>query len=80
MTSTPLTADDVGSLRGLTEEEASLKLHVEGPNELPTAKSRNLLAMVWEILREPIILLLVGQARFICFSASCETRSSFYLR
>ena len=49
-----------GSLRGLTEAEASARLKAEGANELPAAKSRNLLATIWDVLREPMILLLVG--------------------
>ncbi len=55
-----LTHDNSGSLRGLTEAEAAARLQADGFNELPTAKPRSFLATMWEILREPMILLLVG--------------------
>ena len=53
-------ADDTGRPAGLTEEDAATRLKAEGPNELPTAKPRHLLATVWEIVREPMVLLLLG--------------------
>ena len=53
-------ADDTGRPAGLTEEEAATRLKTEGPNELPTAKPRNLLATAWEVVREPMVLLLLG--------------------
>lgn len=45
---------------GLTDAEAAARLQSDGPNELPTAKPRTLIATAWEILREPMILLLVA--------------------
>ena len=48
------------ALRGLTQKEAAARLEAEGPNELPSAKPRSLLAIAWGILREPMILLLVA--------------------
>ncbi|MFB3917533.1 MAG: cation-translocating P-type ATPase [Terriglobales bacterium] len=53
-------ANDIGRLGGLTEAQAAARLEAEGPNELPTAKPRNLLATAWDIVREPMILLLLG--------------------
>src|ERR1017187_10386983 len=47
-------------IHGLTQEEASARLAAEGPNELPSAKPRSFLAIAWEVLREPMILLLVA--------------------
>src|SRR5690242_5068743 len=47
-------------LSGLSQEEAAARLDAEGPNELPSAKPRSFLAIAWEILREPMILLLIA--------------------
>ena len=46
--------------RGLTQEQAAARLEADGPNELPSAKPRSFLAIAWEVLREPMILLLVA--------------------
>lgn len=48
------------AIRGLTREQAAARLEAEGPNELPSAKPRSFLAIAWEVLREPMILLLVA--------------------
>ena len=45
---------------GLSEADAAERLAADGPNELPTAKPRSLFVVTVEILREPMILLLVG--------------------
>ena len=45
---------------GLTQEQAAARLKAEGPNELPSAKPRSFLAIAWEVLSEPMILLLVA--------------------
>ncbi len=47
---------------GLTEQEAAARLAVEGPNELPSARPRNLLEIALAVLREPMLLLLVASA------------------
>lgn len=53
-------SNQIDVLGGLSEEQAAARLKAEGPNELPTAKPKSLLATAWEIVREPMILLLVG--------------------
>ena len=45
---------------GLTSREAKARLAAAGPNELPTAKQRNLLQQLWGVVREPMLLFLVG--------------------
>ncbi len=47
-------------LTGLTSEEAARLLGTEGPNELPTAQKRNLLQQAWGVVRQPMLLLLLG--------------------
>ncbi len=50
---------DIG-LVGLTSDEAQKRLATDGPNELPTAKKRNLPQQAWDVIREPMLLLLLG--------------------
>jgi P-type Ca2+ transporter type 2C len=45
---------------GLSDNEAARRLAADGYNELPSARPRNLLALAWDVLREPMLLLLVG--------------------
>jgi Ca2+-transporting ATPase len=46
--------------QGLTSDEASKLLQKYGLNELPTAKPKNILAIVLEVLKEPMFILLVA--------------------
>jgi Ca2+-transporting ATPase len=59
---TPHAAAGIGDVttRGLTSEAAGRRLAADGPNELPTAKKRNLLQQAWDVMREPMLLLLLG--------------------
>jgi Ca2+-transporting ATPase len=54
------TSPESDAICGLTEAAAAARLEADGPNELPTEKPRNLLAIAWGIFREPMILLLIG--------------------
>lgn len=45
---------------GLSSAEAARRLSVDGPNELPTARERTWLRQVRDVLREPMLLLLVA--------------------
>jgi len=45
---------------GLTQEEARRRLAAEGPNDLPSAKRPSLLALVLEVVREPMFGLLLA--------------------
>ncbi|MCI4680588.1 cation-translocating P-type ATPase [Rhodoblastus acidophilus] len=46
--------------RGLTEEEATARLAAEGFNELPQADRRTPFRIVLDVLREPMLVLLIG--------------------
>ncbi|HVI96563.1 MAG TPA: cation-translocating P-type ATPase [Anaeromyxobacter sp.] len=46
--------------RGLSEVAAAARLRAEGPNELPRDRPPRLLATIAEVLREPMLLLLVA--------------------
>jgi P-type Ca2+ transporter type 2C len=62
---------------GLSQEEAAARLGAEGPNELPSAKPRSFLAIASEILREPMILLLIAAG--VIYLILGEPRDSFVL-
>lgn len=51
---------DAGVPAGITSVEAARRLAADGPNELPTARKSNLLQQAWEVLRQPMLLLLLG--------------------
>jgi Ca2+-transporting ATPase len=50
---------DISTVRGLSETEAAARLKTEGYNELPSMKRRSIFAIAFEIVREPMFLLLV---------------------
>jgi magnesium-transporting ATPase (P-type) len=66
-----------GGLRGLTREQAAARFEADGPNELPSAKPRSFLAIAWEVLREPMILLLVAAG--VIYLVLGEPRDSLVL-
>ncbi len=47
-------------LPGLSEAEVAVRLRQHGFNELPSSKSRSILATAWEVVREPMFLLLLA--------------------
>ena len=53
---------DTSALTGLTTQEAQRRLDDDGPNELASAKPRNLWQQSRDVLREPMLLLLLGAA------------------
>ena len=50
---------DLGGFAGLGEDEARLKFEQQGPNEIPAQRKRGLLAIVLEVAREPMFIMLV---------------------
>ena len=51
---------DIGKITGLSDDEAAARLKAEGYNELPSAKPRSIFAIAWDVVREPMFLLLVA--------------------
>lgn len=45
---------------GLSEEEAAIRLKTEGPNELPRQDRRTIPKIVLDVLREPMLAMLLG--------------------
>ena len=54
-------------LRGLSQAEAAARLAAEGPNELGHDGRRGLLRMLFDLLSEPMLLLLVGAGAIYLF-------------
>ena len=46
--------------QGLTEQEARERLAQDGFNELPSAKRRSFLHLLWEVVREPMFIMLIA--------------------
>ena len=51
---------DLNSVRGLAAPEVGKLLSRDGYNELPSAKQRRVLRIVYDIAREPMFLLLLA--------------------
>jgi Ca2+-transporting ATPase len=51
---------DINSIAGLSEDEAAARLKEEGYNELPTSRRRSIFAIAFEVVRQPMFLLLVA--------------------
>ena len=50
----------MNALTGLSEKEAAIRLTQDGPNELPSQRSRGLFVILREVVLEPMFLMLVG--------------------
>ena len=71
------TSIDVNEVIGLSREEVTRKLQEGGYNELPSNKPRGILAIAWDVLREPMfILLLVGGGIYLSLG---DTREALML-
>ena len=51
---------DLAGFQGLAEAEACARLEREGANELPTQKKRGVAAIAFEVVREPMFLMLLA--------------------
>jgi Ca2+-transporting ATPase len=62
-----MTVDLTGFDQGLTDAEAAARLEADGPNELPTARARNLAQQAWDVIRQPMLglLLVAGTVNFV---------------
>jgi len=63
---------DISSVKGLSDQEAEKRLKQEGPNELPSSKKRSLFIIVFEVVREPMFLMLVACGILYLFLGDIE--------
>jgi Ca2+-transporting ATPase len=54
--------DEASGLIGLSENEARARLLADGPNELPSERRRGVWRIAFEVVREPMFLLLIAAA------------------
>lgn len=54
------TMTNLDAPEGLTSAEAAMKIAEDGYNELPSAKRRTVFAILWEVVREPMFVLLLA--------------------
>ncbi len=55
-----MTTPEPAAITGLSSAIAKERLQAAGPNELPSARPRNIWAMAWTVLSEPMLLLLIA--------------------
>ena len=62
------------AMMGLDPRVALERLAQDGPNELGVSQSRPLWVMIWDVVREPMFLLLIvaGILYFVFFECSPE--------
>ena len=58
---------DLSGLTGLSEDQARARLLAEGPNELPAEGKRTFWAIAFEVLRQPMFLMLVAAGSIYLF-------------
>jgi P-type Ca2+ transporter type 2C len=51
---------DTRGIQGVSDAEAARRIKAEGYNEIPSQKKKNLFHILWEVVREPMLLLLIG--------------------
>lgn len=51
---------EIEALEGLSDAEVRERLDAEGYNELPSAKKRTVFAILWDVIREPMFILLLA--------------------
>ncbi len=62
-----LTDDQAKQIKGLSRTQAAERLGSEGYNELPSSKKRNFTAIAFEVVKEPMFLLLVASGGIYLF-------------
>jgi Ca2+-transporting ATPase len=60
VTLVPGPAQAPGGPGGLSADAAGLRLQADGPNSLPAQARNSLLAIAWEVIREPMFILLLA--------------------
>ena len=63
---------DLSSLHGLSDQEVLENLAMDGYNELPATKKRSFLKIVFEVIREPMFLLLIACGVLYLFLGDLE--------
>ena len=70
--SAQLSVTPAAELQGLSDAIAAERLRLEGPNELPATKPRNIFTIAAEVLKEPMFLLLIATGAVYLVLGSVE--------
>jgi P-type Ca2+ transporter type 2C len=63
---------NINSLKGLSSAEAASRLKAEGYNELPSAKRKSVFGIAFEVMKEPMFLLLIACGIIYLFLGDLE--------
>ncbi len=66
---------DIKTITGLSERQAQELLEKEGFNEIPSAKKRSSVAIIIDVIREPMFLLLVACGAIYLFPGDIREAS-----
>ena len=72
-----MTMSETSQYQGLSASEAAARLQAEGLNELPSQKKRSVLVIVLNVVREPMLLLLIVTG--LIYAALGERRDALML-
>jgi Ca2+-transporting ATPase len=64
--------EDLAKIQGLSEKEAVARMVADGPNELPTSKPRGTLQIAFEVMKEPMFLLLIACGLIYLFTGEVQ--------
>ncbi len=63
---------NIKNIIGLSRKEADERLRKEGYNEIPSTKKRSVLRILVDVIREPMLLLLIGSGTIYLFLGSTK--------
>jgi Ca2+-transporting ATPase len=63
---------DITKIPGISEERATYFLKEQGYNELPSTKKRSIFTILFEVVREPMFLLLIASGTIYLFLGSLD--------
>lgn len=55
-----MTEEEVKKLQGLSTKQVNQQLAKDGYNELPSSKKKNIFGVIREVIKEPMLLLLIA--------------------
>jgi P-type Ca2+ transporter type 2C len=65
-------AFDLKNIRGLSEGEALAKIKKEGYNELPSQRKKHIFSIFFNVVKEPMLLLLIGSGIIYLFLGAAK--------
>ncbi len=63
---------DIKNITGLSQKEVEERLRKEGYNEIPASKKRSIFQILFDVIREPMLLLLIASGTIYLFLGSTK--------